>query len=66
MNSTLKKPSYTVPEEVEAIKQDIQKTKETLQMTDDSFMKPILTELLKAQSQCLIELETQSTNTRFD
>ncbi len=63
MNSLAKKSSSYIPSEIEAIKQDIQKTKETIRVTSDPLMEPILTRLLKEQTQYLSELESKSTNT---
>lgn len=66
MSSTTEKNPNLTHKDIEALKQDIQKTKEILQMTADAIMKPVLTKLLEDQTQHLIELESKSRNTPLE
>jgi|GEM_PF-4777752 hypothetical protein len=63
MSSIVKKSSSSTFGAIEAVKQEIQKTIETLQMTNDSIMKPVLTKLLKDQTQHLSELKSKAIST---
>ncbi len=63
MNSRVKNLSNSGPREVESVKQDIQNTKEAINITEDPKTEILLTRLLKEQYQHLSELESKLPNT---
>jgi|GEM_PF-4635006 len=60
----MKRPSGSIPTDIEFFKQEIRETEEIISLTNDPHLKPILDQLLIEQKRHLLELEQRWENPR--